>query len=98
MLYLSLFKVQSGFVKYLNLKKSVNIVSVLGFSFLFSLMDPVPWEVKVAFHIFGLITFVTGIIFTLFTSMAGECVSYKHLLRGIAPLFVRMYFASCLLH
>ena len=38
-------------------------------------MDPVPWEVKFAFHIFGVITFVTGIIFTFFTSMAAECVS-----------------------
>ncbi|KAK2184092.1 hypothetical protein NP493_283g04011 [Ridgeia piscesae] len=46
---------------------------MIGFSFIFSLMDPVPWEVKFAFHIFGVITFVTGIVFTFFTSMAAEC-------------------------
>ena len=55
----------------------VVVVSLAGFSFIFSLMDPVPWEVKLAFHIFGVITFVTGIVFTFFTSMAGECVSFK---------------------
>ena len=45
-----------------------------GFSFLFSIMDPVPWEVKLAFHIFGGIVFILGLVQTAFTSLAGECV------------------------
>jgi len=47
--------------------------AMIGFTFLFSLMDPVPWEVKLAFHIFGGICFITGIIVTAFTSLAQDC-------------------------
>ena len=46
-----------------------------GFSFLFSVMEPVPWEVKLAFHIFGGATFIVGLLSTVFTALAGECVS-----------------------
>ena len=37
-------------------------------------MDPVPWEVKLTFHIFGGIAFILGLVQTVFTSLAGECV------------------------
>lgn len=46
---------------------------MIGFTFLFTLMDPVPREVKLAFHVFGLITFVFGVILTVFTAQADEC-------------------------
>ena len=39
-------------------------------------MDPVPWEVKLVFHVFGGICFLTSIILTAFTSLARDCVSY----------------------
>ena len=37
-------------------------------------MDPVPWEVKLAFHIFGGMAFLLGLVLSIFTYMAGECV------------------------
>ncbi|XP_071945980.1 uncharacterized protein [Antedon mediterranea] len=46
---------------------------MIGFSFIFSLMDPVPWEVKLAFHIFGVIAFVMGLTLTVFASLAVDC-------------------------
>lgn len=49
-------------------------ISFSGFSFLFSLMDPVPWEVKLAFHIFGVASFAFGLVSVIFTSLAEECV------------------------
>ncbi|XP_072175135.1 uncharacterized protein [Diadema setosum] len=44
-----------------------------GFVVLFSVMDPVPFEVKLVFHIFGGLSFAIGLILTIFTSMAIEC-------------------------
>ncbi|ELU08082.1 hypothetical protein CAPTEDRAFT_185569 [Capitella teleta] len=53
---------------------------MIGFSFLFTTMDPVPWEIKLAFHIFGGITFIVGVTNTFFTAYAGDCkVSTKEL-------------------
>ena len=51
----------------------VNLVA--GFGFLFIAMVPVPRQVKVAFHIFGLVNFVTGLIQIIYTSQAEQCVS-----------------------
>ncbi|KAL8578308.1 hypothetical protein ACOMHN_005699 [Nucella lapillus] len=48
---------------------------VIGFAFLFVAMVPVPREVKVAFHIFGLLNFITGVIQAVFTSKAENCNS-----------------------
>lgn len=49
--------------------------TVSAFTFLFSIMDPVPWEVKLVFHIFGAITFVCGVTLTILTALANDCVS-----------------------
>ena len=38
-------------------------------------MDPVPFEVKVVFHVFGGVCFIVGLFLAIFTSMAAECVS-----------------------
>lgn len=46
-----------------------------GFSVLFAIMDPVPWEVKLVFHIFGLATFITGLLTVVYTAQASECVN-----------------------
>ncbi|XP_072100909.1 uncharacterized protein [Mobula birostris] len=46
-----------------------------GFTFLLTLMDPVPRELKVAFHAFGVGSFLQGIITTAFTIAAPECVN-----------------------
>ncbi|XP_076472660.1 uncharacterized protein LOC143302053 [Babylonia areolata] len=48
---------------------------VIGFAFLFVTMVPVPREVKIAFHVFGLVNFITGIIQVVFTSNAEDCNS-----------------------
>ncbi|XP_030842743.1 uncharacterized protein LOC105445980 [Strongylocentrotus purpuratus] len=44
-----------------------------GFVVLFSILDPVPYEVKLIFHIFGGVSFLVGLILTIFTSLAVEC-------------------------
>ncbi|CAD5114769.1 DgyrCDS3813 [Dimorphilus gyrociliatus] len=36
-------------------------------------MDPVPWEVKLVFHIFGLVTFISGLVTVGYTAQAGYC-------------------------
>lgn len=46
-----------------------------GFVVLFSILDPVPYEVKLIFHVFGGVSFLVGLILTIFTSLAVECVS-----------------------
>ncbi|XP_078696873.1 uncharacterized protein LOC144924999 [Branchiostoma floridae x Branchiostoma belcheri] len=46
---------------------------MIGFTFLFALMDPVPREVKLAFHVFGLAAFVLGLIYTIQTATGEEC-------------------------
>lgn len=46
---------------------------MIGFAILFSVMDPVPWEVKLAFHIYGVVCFIFGIIVIAFTSQAADC-------------------------
>ncbi|KAK7093668.1 uncharacterized protein [Littorina saxatilis] len=71
---------------------------VLGFAFLFVAMVPVPREVKVAFHIFGFINFVTGLVQIILTSKAEDCNSsteelYKvslalAVLSGVALVYV----------
>ncbi|XP_077864484.1 uncharacterized protein LOC144349993 [Saccoglossus kowalevskii] len=50
---------------------------MIGFSFLFSLMDPVPWEVKIAFHVFGVISFVFGFAYVVLTANAESCSVYS---------------------
>ena len=49
--------------------------SISAFTIIFTLMDPVPFEVKVMFHIFGGMGFILGLVLSIFTSMAVECVS-----------------------
>ncbi|XP_022099949.1 uncharacterized protein LOC110984260 [Acanthaster planci] len=46
---------------------------MIGFTIIFSMMDPVPFEVKVVFHIFGGICFIFGTVLTVFTALAIEC-------------------------
>jgi hypothetical protein len=43
-------------------------------------MDPVPFEVKLVFHIFGIISFVVGLTNTIFTGLAADCVRTYNLL------------------
>ncbi|XP_062505093.1 uncharacterized protein LOC134181840 isoform X1 [Corticium candelabrum] len=37
-------------------------VCMIGFSFLFTLMDPVPWQVRLVFHVYGLGTAILGVL------------------------------------
>lgn len=48
---------------------------IAGFSILFALMDPVPYQVKVVFHAFGGISFAYGISQAVVALHAQECVS-----------------------
>ncbi|XP_077998391.1 uncharacterized protein LOC144451429 [Glandiceps talaboti] len=50
---------------------------MIGFSFLFSLMDPVPFELKIAFHIFGIVSLIFGLVYTILTAQAQDCVVYS---------------------
>ncbi|OWF52056.1 hypothetical protein KP79_PYT21246 [Mizuhopecten yessoensis] len=47
----------------------------IGFTFLFMLMIPVPRELKIVFHIFGIMCFVEGLVAVVYTSQAGNCKS-----------------------
>ena len=38
-------------------------------------MDPIPWEVKVVFHIFGFGNMIVAILLAVFTTGASDCVS-----------------------
>eukprot|EP00062_Callorhinchus_milii_P016605 gi/632968072/ref/XP_007900329.1/ PREDICTED: uncharacterized protein LOC103184236 isoform X2 [Callorhinchus milii] len=44
-----------------------------GFTVVLTLMDPVPREVKVAFHVFGVASFAQGMLTIAFTVTAPEC-------------------------
>lgn len=46
---------------------------MLGFLVLFVVMDPVPFEVKFGFHVFGGLTCIVGIIYLVLSSLAYEC-------------------------
>lgn len=48
-----------------------------GFSVLFSLMDPVPYQVKVVFHIFGVADFAYSLAQAVISFHAESCVSNK---------------------
>ena len=49
---------------------------ITGFTFLFVTMIPVPREVKIAFHVFGLANFCTGLAQCISTLKGKDCVSY----------------------
>ncbi|XP_071841363.1 uncharacterized protein [Apostichopus japonicus] len=46
---------------------------MLGFTFLFVLMDPIPFEVKFAFNCYGGLTCILGVLFIILSSLATEC-------------------------
>ena len=47
-----------------------------GFSLLFCLLIPVPRELKIGFHVFGVASLIVGLIQTVYTFQAEEfCVS-----------------------
>ncbi|XP_051895033.1 uncharacterized protein LOC127583283 [Pristis pectinata] len=46
-----------------------------GFTFLLTLMDPMPCELKAAFHTFGVGSFLQGVLTTAFTIAAPQCVN-----------------------
>lgn len=48
-------------------------VIAVGFTILFMLMYPVPRQVKVAFHIFGLICFIESLVHIGLTAQASDC-------------------------
>ncbi|XP_041063432.1 uncharacterized protein LOC121288724 [Carcharodon carcharias] len=48
---------------------------ITGFTVLLTLMDPIPNEVKVAFHVYGVGSFAQGIAMTAFTVAASQCAN-----------------------
>ncbi|XP_038629220.1 uncharacterized protein LOC119950667 isoform X2 [Scyliorhinus canicula] len=46
-----------------------------GFTVILTLMDPIPNEVKVAFHVYGVGSFAQGIATTAFTVPASQCAN-----------------------
>ncbi|KAL2090615.1 hypothetical protein ACEWY4_012878 [Coilia grayii] len=44
-----------------------------GFAVALTLMDPVPASFRVAFHLFGVVSFTQGLCTTLFTLQAADC-------------------------
>jgi len=50
---------------------------MIGFSILFALMDPVPYQLKMTFHVFGGCTFLYSIIQAAYGLQAQECGIYS---------------------
>ena len=47
--------------------------AMIGFTFLFTMMEPVPWKLKIAFHFFGFFSFLIGMIQFGITLDSNEC-------------------------
>ncbi len=45
------------------------------FTFLFTMMEPVPWKLRLAFHFFGAFSCLIGILQFSYAASATECVS-----------------------
>ena len=48
---------------------------VLAFTFLFAVMEPVPWQLKIAFHFFGFGSLILGMVLFASTLASEFCVS-----------------------
>ena len=44
---------------------------------IFWIIEPVPKQVKLAFHLFGVASFILGILTIVYFFSAGDCVSCK---------------------
>lgn len=51
----------------------VLIFFLIGFAFLFTIMDPVPREVKIAFHVYGIVTAVFTVVSAAYTLSESTC-------------------------
>eukprot|EP00794_Sanderia_malayensis_P015275 gene15275-16851_t len=80
----------------------VTTFAMLGFSFLFAMMEPVPWKLKIAFHFFGAFSFLIGILQFSYAVGATECsqtatqLYYLSISFGIFGLVTAVFF-MCLL-
>ncbi|XP_032232373.1 uncharacterized protein LOC116614909 [Nematostella vectensis] len=50
--------------------------AMIAFSFLFTMMEPVPWQLKIAFHFFGFGSLLMGLVLFASTLDAETCVLY----------------------
>ena len=48
---------------------------ISAFSFLFAIMEPVPWQLKIAFHFFGFGSLILGMVLFASTLASEFCVS-----------------------
>ena len=47
------------------------------FTFLFAIMEPVPWQLKIAFHFFGFGSLILGMVLFASTLATLDCVSIE---------------------
>lgn len=48
-------------------------IAMIAFTFLFTMMEPVPWQVKIAFHFFGFASFLMGLVQFGSTMTSSDC-------------------------
>ena len=61
------------------------------FTFLFAIMEPVPWQLKIAFHFFGFGSLILGMVLFASTFASELCVSVFFLLFFYGNLRVKKY-------
>ncbi|XP_022780174.1 uncharacterized protein LOC111321529 [Stylophora pistillata] len=54
--------------------------AMLAFTFLFAIMEPVPWQLKIAFHFFGFGSLILGMVLFASTLATEDCVSFTVIL------------------
>ncbi|KAK3729560.1 hypothetical protein QZH41_010892, partial [Actinostola sp. cb2023] len=50
--------------------------AMIAFSFLFAMMEPVPWQLKIAFHFFGFGSLLMGLVLFASTLDAKDCPQF----------------------
>lgn len=72
--------------------------AMIGFSILFALMDPVPYQIKVVFHIYGGFSFIYSIIEAVYAFQAKGCKIYSEelywysLAEGVLAILCLVFF------
>ena len=67
------------------------VILFSAFTFLFAIMEPVPWQLKIAFHFFGFGSLILGMVLFASTFASELCVSVFFLLFFYGNLRVKKY-------
>ncbi|ESO84340.1 hypothetical protein LOTGIDRAFT_236306 [Lottia gigantea] len=71
----------------------IETLFMIGFSFLFMIMSPVPDLVKKVYHVFGFINLVIGLASVIITSNSGDCSNSTEVLHILSVILA--VFSAC---